>query len=275
MRATKRIESAPPLALVTSRRTVEREHYLEWYWTDGLTLFEGSSFGAVIERQALYGQTTGPCGRCSGSGVTEGGAWCRGCGGSGSERPKRLGGGRTARRGHLLFGTVRCGACSGVTGRTECPACHGEGAVLTLPVGQASGDHEEPPSYAPDVVSLTRYAQVSRWLRSLLPRDVAILRAYYGPDGYRWGSTRWGRLMSVVVEIPAGRELLAAEPNPLGLGAHMLLANCLDRIDRISDRSVRAELRERIATVTRAAAAEYRLACAAWNVAVNRSPSKK
>lgn len=262
------MESARALPLLARRPRVLREFDLEWYWLDGQGIFECSSFGAVIERQAHFGQELQECERCGGSGFTTDDGTCRSCKGLGG-RPRRLRA-RTRgreRAGRLLFGTIRCTACAGRVGLTDCTACRGAGWIDASPVGIQS-THEDPASYTPSEKALTKYAQISRWLTRTPTWGARVLEAYYGLDGYRWGATKWGRIMAVVPQTDEGRVMLAGVDNRFGLSAQLLLANVVDTIERISDAERALVERTKIAVCVRDATRLYGRACAVWNEAV-------
>ncbi len=253
-----------------SRSRVSRESDLEWFWSDGQSIFESSSFGSVLERQSHYGQHAVPCVKCGGSGFTTNDGTCRACGGLGG-KPARLSALTRSRRGQLVLSTSRCPRCSGRTGIRSCVLCKGEGALTLAPVGLRSSPYDEPPSYAPNENDLTRYAQVSRWLLKIPAEAVRVLESYYGIEGFRWGATKWGRLTAVLPHTPAGRSMLRKTTNPLGLPPRVLLANVVEQIDRIVDIQKRIAARARFALATREAREVYGCSCTAWNAAVEAS----
>lgn len=256
------------------RARVARESDLDWFWSDGQSIFESSSFGSVLERQAHFGQHAVPCEKCAGTGFTASDGTCRSCKGLGG-KPTRLAAVARAQRGQLLLSSARCRTCRGRTGIMDCVLCHGEGAVTLAPVGVRSRPYDETPSYSPNENDLTRYAQVSRWLMRIPPEAVRVLESYYGLEGFRWGATKWGRLTAVVPHTDPGRAMLRKAANPLGLGPHVLLGNVIDQIDRLSDMEKRLAARARLALATREASRLYVWACDAWNGAVDASRSTK
>jgi hypothetical protein len=274
MKAATRInQQEAPAARTRGTTRAARAADLEWYWTDGQLLFESSSFGAVLERQARFGQESVECAKCHGTGFTQTDGTCRACKGIGG-KPKRLSFRGTAKRGQLLLSTARCGLCQGRTGHTDCARCHGTGAVEKAPVGLCSRAYDEVPSYAPNENDLTRYAQVSRWLMRIPPGAVRVLEAYYGLDGYRWGSTKWGRVMAVVPLTLTGGALLQRMVNPFALAPNALLANHVDQIDRIAETERRIVARQKIVEGTREAMRMYAQACTVWNETLDASRSR-
>lgn len=78
----------------------------------------------------------------------------------------------------------------------------------TMPVKRDSYE----PSYTPDDSALTRFARVSRKLRSLEasdPMSCRVLEAYYGDSGARWGRESVGRLFAVFPLTKRGGALIA------------------------------------------------------------------
>lgn len=65
------------------------EAALSWYFGQGLSVYEKSTFGAVLQRITLDGFSSGPCGSCEGSGIMENGGFavstrCKRCNGTGA-----------------------------------------------------------------------------------------------------------------------------------------------------------------------------------------------
>lgn len=108
------------------------EAALSWYFGQGLSIYEKSTFGPIVQKIAMDGYSSTTCGTCEGGGIIEEGGGvtledkCRGCGGSGREPHKA---GREQRW---------CLTCGGL-GREApyevelprggwCPACRGTGS---------------------------------------------------------------------------------------------------------------------------------------------------
>ncbi|HET9954150.1 MAG TPA: hypothetical protein VFQ61_06585 [Polyangiaceae bacterium] len=265
--------TAPPLLTAVPRGRVLREADLDWFCSHGQEIFESSAFGAVLERQATYGQECAPCERCGGSGFTKDDGTCRSCRGLGG-KPRRLRAEASSRRGRLLCGSARCGRCQGRTG-LKCDRCGGAGYVDTAPIGSTSERHEEPLAFTPDEQALTRYAQVSRWLIRAGQWAAVRLQTYYGVPGHRWAGTKWGRVFSLVPLTGAGAKMLGSTANPFSLPSDALLANYVEQLDRMRDATQRMAARSRVAEATRQAVGDFAEACSRWNAAVDASRSRK
>ncbi len=105
--------------------TVPKEADLDWFFSVGQSLFEASTFGALLERQSAFGQVFEMCEACSGSGFDADDNSCPKCRGMGgrpaarAERPLQTG---------LLVGTSRCEACiQRPRPHWCCTACDGYG----------------------------------------------------------------------------------------------------------------------------------------------------
>lgn len=140
----------------------QAEAALDWYFGEGASLFERSTFGAMLERSSMYKvkRTVDP----------------------------ELMRARLEREPH------------------EAPP----GALTARPKsGQAPSS-----GYTPEESLLSRYARVSRLVRAVLEQDelsAAVLGAYYGDIGARWGRSPYGRIFAVYPLTAAGRELLRRE----------------------------------------------------------------
>jgi hypothetical protein len=107
------------------------EAALSWFFGQGLSIYEKSTFGPIVQKIAMDGYASTVCGTCDGGGIIEEGGGvtledkCRGCGGSGREPHKA---GREQRW---------CITCDGIGRETPyevelprggwCPSCHGTG----------------------------------------------------------------------------------------------------------------------------------------------------
>jgi hypothetical protein len=290
---------------------VPKEQDLEWFFSTGQSLFEASTFGALLERQSQFGQKYEMCTTCNGGGFDADDNSCPRCRGMGgtpepNSEPKLQDG--------LLLGTSRCLACSrpprrpwrcraclgdGRVNGATCDACNGKrvplkangqprarpsqrpraacwcckGALMLdrSPVGLKSEQHSEP-SYTPDDVALQRFAQVSRYLRQCTSDTVETLAAFFGLSGYRWGNTKWGRLFAVVPLTAAGEKLMARLPNPQELGEHQLLENHVADLEKLQERDHKQQAQARLETVTQQAAARFKLAVAEWRSVVRPAP---
>jgi hypothetical protein len=108
------------------------EAKLEWFFSKGQSLFEASTFGALLERQATFGQVFEDCWACHGSGFDENDNSCPKCKGMGGKPVPSAGApgaDRELQQG-LLFGTTRCLACVLLPrDRFACKACDGYGYI--------------------------------------------------------------------------------------------------------------------------------------------------
>lgn len=270
--ARPRLAPPPPSAPLVAVKAAE----LEWFFCWGQSVFERSTFGALLERQALYGQEPVPCQECGGDGfrVSPNGTklddTCRGCRGCGIARTRRVG--RSSKG--VLLSTQRCGPCHGRSGRTECALCRGRGYTEHQPIHVGSQPHEAA-HYVPDDNALTRYAVVSRWLLALdarSPASVEVLELYYGLDGLRWGRVEgYGRVYSLGHLTRPGQKLLQGRENPQELPLPQLFENtALASATKKSERGARL-LRE----VQREGQALHDAACQLWGQAVASVASRK
>jgi hypothetical protein len=255
--------------LAPGRMDPRSESDLEWYWCFGQALFERSTFGAVLERQALFGNQTKPCDVCGGSGFDENDDSCAECRGMGFVVTGRVG----KRSADVQFSTRKCPDCRipkkvgskrvSVDDCPDCKTCHGKGYVEQQPAVCAKSDKSDEIGYEPDDGALRRYAKVSRRLEAFTaahPEHAEVLRLYYGTDGLRWGRTKWGRLYSCIPLTAAGRKLLHGTPNPQELNRQQLFANIVNAQDQSSSQAKAGA----ILSGVHQAAKLYAAACAAW-----------
>lgn len=249
------------------RMTQHDEADLEWFWCFGEATFERSTFGAVIERQSLYAEMTELCLTCDGYGTDPAsGSRCVPCVGKGRTKlglleqgPRDVDCTKPCPECHTLAGYRRANADPEL-----CLVCNGELYVETGAVGMAPAQQGEG-GYEPDDGALRRYAKVSRRLSRLERQDrasAAVLQAYYGVDGLRWGGTDHGRLTALIPLTRAGAKLIDAEPNELGLGVRELFANLVaDHARKKTPPRSGALMR-----ATEEAGALYLTACKAWGL---------
>ena len=270
------IEAAQPRqrGLGTQRR-VSHETDLEWFFCEGESLFEAATFGAVLERQSAFGHAFDDCGACSGSGFTDEDGTCSECKGMGG-KPARL---KLAQHPNpMCLGSRVCDACKGGGRRRHskrgvlfaCQPCGATGRILLDPVGQKATGGGEEPSYTPDDALLMRFARVSRWLVGMHPAKARILEAYYGLSGYRWGSTKWGRLFAVLPFTAGGHSMLAKAANPLELSDHELLGNICQQLEQNKSLAKRSNFQARILEATNEAHTLFVVAVKEWNAVVDR-----
>lgn len=170
---------------------VKGERDLQWYLGEGITKFERSPMGAMITMMDLRAWASRECPLCKGLGYTDE-PWVMTRDWNGNDiAPRQIASGK------------------------ECRKCKGTGG---LPVKASSGGdkitarpktcREESNREAPDDLTLTRYAIVSRRL-SRLPRLLSeALQLAYGADGDMNAATIRGRAWAVTPLTLAGQELL-------------------------------------------------------------------
>jgi hypothetical protein len=123
-------EQASGMVSVFGQGYLPEEGKLEWFFSTGQSLFEASTFGALLERQATFGQKFEPCWRCGGSGFAEDDSTCKACKGMGGKPVAvvpldPLG---RERQSGLLFATTRCECCiKQPRARWACSDCDGYG----------------------------------------------------------------------------------------------------------------------------------------------------
>lgn len=167
---------------------------LEWFLSEGITLFERSTTGAILDKIAMDAFTSRRCHICDGEGIIKrdfkiragrnntkefkSGDWCFKCGGTGAV-PVRL------------------------TPDEQSLVSSGDFHVRETDSFRAA---------VPDA-AIARYAVVSRRL-SRMPRCLAVaISAAYGDEGESSSLTARGRAWAVAQHTPAGRRLLELERN--------------------------------------------------------------
>lgn len=165
---------------------------LEWFLSFGITLFERSTTGAILDKIAMDAFTSRRCHVCDGGGIItksfsfrangrspiayNSGDWCFRCGGTGAI-PVRL---------------------------------TPEEQALVNSGDQRARETDSYRAAVPDE-SIARYAVVSRRL-SRMPRSLAVsLAAAYGDEGSECALTPKGRAWAVTPYTSAGRKLLEQE----------------------------------------------------------------
>ena len=275
-----------------ARIRLRDEALLGWYFCEGQSVFERSTFGAILEHQEHFGLSSKPCDRCGGNGfndedvtrATEAigkhaelrradwpayqrtvealGPKCRKCHGCGHVPSGRIPTPRPQR--------VHCKACRGTRvnmSGAECGVCNGTGLRDGYDA-TSTADHEES-SYTPDDWALQRYAVASRGLTRLNAGNAAVLQAFYGPVGLRCGAGDPrrpddpvpGRLLAVYPLTGDGRRWLRHLPNPQELPPYELLVTewILER------QQPRRERANHLDACRKQAEALLAKACAAWN----------
>lgn len=205
---------------------------LSWIHSVGMTVFERSTFGGVLDNQRMFAAENGrTCATCNGTGFDADDNSCARCMGTGFvvDAPSH-------HRGGLAVATMRCPACPGSgtrNGGLPCPTCKGEGYVvrhLAEPRPRERGEG----SVTPDDRDLERYARVTRRLQRLPMIQRVRIASYTGPRGDFWGSIPGaGRLWSLYAFTGAGLALIRlTEKGPIKTHPDELLRMQVARTDR-------------------------------------------
>jgi hypothetical protein len=165
---------------------------LIWYEAEGVTYFERSPTGPMLDRLDMAAHKSAYCHTCAGKGIVDvpwscvdrkgetlnltQGAWCKKCNGTGSV-PVRL------------------------TAEEQRSADDGELAE----------NHNEGARAAVDDSILIRYAQVSRILDLMDPFYREAIEVAYGPMGEFLETTPHGRAWALTPMTSAGKRLIAQE----------------------------------------------------------------
>lgn len=196
---------------------------LDWYFGPGQAAFERSTFGAMLEAAEREAYVTRTCANCTAGIIDATGAWCDRCNGTGSVPVRK------PRRG----------------------------AEPTVRVTR----HREEVGFEPEDWQLRRYARVSRRLDALNPTDVAVLAAYHGDQGARWGATKRGRLFAVYALTKAGARLLRAAQRRTTADLGLSASDSLGVVADVNDTQPKAERR---ADLAEARIEAERMLTAAW-----------
>jgi hypothetical protein len=147
-----------------------------------------------------------------------------------------------------------CTACGDVRGALDSVANGFFVPVTVKPIhgpqhgggGSATDDDENPePSYAagPDEDAMAERARVGRELDAVRRSDPAVgaaIDSYFGTDGAKWGSHKWGRVFALWQHTKAGRQI-AQESAEKSRRGHGFLIAPLDLIAAERDAEFRAE----------------------------------
>ncbi len=218
------------------------EAALSWFFGQGLSIYDRSTFGAIINKLAMDAFTSAPCERCDGAGILEtggftvsdecrackgegksgAGKWCSSCGGYGKVDAYET----AVANGGWCFGCrgsgsgaiekraqrrTRCTICLSKRGDAECRNCAhclgtGHEPLSARPKPQQDGGS----GVQPDDSALTRFAITSRRVSAVRAQSPALAHAlsvYYGDAGQRWGLTDHGRIFSLYHLTPSGKKL--------------------------------------------------------------------
>jgi hypothetical protein len=178
---------------------------LTWFLTEGISVFERSSTGAILDKLEMDAFVSRSCRKCGGAGIIDEGH---------IQTEKRILGSRDPYNTYKLDNPVhhKTGAW--------CPKCKGTGAEpvrlsaeeqrLVDAGDWSSDDKEGKRSSVPDS-TLIRYAHVSRTLSRMpsLLREALVMA--YGDDGEGLSGTVHGRSWACSPLTIAGCELLLKE----------------------------------------------------------------
>lgn len=205
------------------------ESALSWYFGQGLSIYDKSTFGAVLQRITLDGFSSGPCATCAGDGILDVGGFavstvcqrckgvgkplerrqgeaeraCSDCRGSGSVEPYEVkaerGGWCDSCRGSGCTAVARrsmrakrCETCEGKrrgVDDRQCADCLGTGAAQATALPMTQADSGA--GVIPDDSALTRFAITSRRLSGVRKRSAALYSAL--ECYYGDVGARWGR----------------------------------------------------------------------------------
>lgn len=181
---------------------------LTWFLTEGISVFERSTTGAILDKLSMDAFVSRACRRCNGAGILED-PW--------SQKDQR----RLTPEERGKFSDEYLSKQVELMSGAWCPKCFGTGSepVRLTPDEQrmvdsgdwsASADHEGQRSAVPDAV-LVRYAHVSRTLAMMpmLLREAIVLA--YGDEGEELSHTIRGRSWACAPLTVAGASLLAKE----------------------------------------------------------------
>ncbi len=203
------------------------EAALSWFFGKGTTVFERSTFGAMIEQLDREAHTSRSCFACKGTGIA---------GSDGGEQwTEELDEGRKK----IVWGNGNwCHKCRGI----GCvPVRKGASSeAVSVNVDDSAGHSG---GYLPNDEALTRFAVMSRRV-SLMPRTAAIIfAAYFGDAGARWAPTGNGRLFALYPLTEAGQKLLKSvqSEGDLDLPPHERLG-VLVELDRLQPKGNRRAL---------------------------------
>lgn len=292
--ALKATGPVPGVRRAVNRISAEHARELRWRFSDPpiAGVFSESSFGAQLERAALFALGTRPCTKCGGDRKKErpGTGWAPKEAGSYEANLRKF---RKAEAKRLQFKErgIRVCDASAVAGWRElginaispeeiaselpqrlvrpCPTCELSGWVpgrpkrrgvqTARPTGSSVRTGAREPSGGVDEQALARYGRVSRWLELVAgesPISRVALEIYYRRDG--------GTALDLAWLTPAGVSFLADAENPLGLTPDALLSNARDEQRKYPS----AERGKHLADIARESAELWDSACEAWNRAV-------
>jgi hypothetical protein len=256
--------------------SIADEGSLSWFFGPGQTIYERSTFGAILDKLKLASADSETCARCDGAGILDVGGFatdkrCKTCDGTGKgakgrgfcvdckgfgcvdayQKPANHGGWCPACRGAGVTPIetaarrrTRCFVCKGVKGSSACRGCSnclgtGEEPINAKPI---HGGHEGGGVSADDS-ALTRFASISRVIegvRAVSPRLSAALEAMYGDRGQRWAATDQGRMYALHDLTPAGKRLARCSGALSADDRASLLVEAADQARKLLARAARA-----------------------------------
>lgn len=277
----------------SSRISLRDEALLGWFFCEGQSAFERSTFGDLLERQRHVAFQTKPCPRCNGATFTDEDlalskrrlelGWkpedaepkCMRC--CSEQRgirpiPGRVLDGRVPAPRHMRRHCRPCGGSGESLLGIDCRICGGTGMRDGYDAN-LDGDEDSEPSYTPDDWALQRYAVASRQLALMRPALVDVLRAFYGLEGLRCGAGHPerpddpapGRLFAVYQLTRAGKKWLAK----LEVGNNQGLSRCGLLVSQWALQSTQPDKhrRELLDACRDQAQALYEDACRGWLMA--------
>jgi hypothetical protein len=172
---------------------------LTWYITRGISCFERSTSGAILERCEMQAFVSFRCLKCNGLGLLPNVAWymTETYHGEPINPPRLINGGKT------------CPRCNG-TGAQPMRLSPEEQKLVDSGDWASSGDHAGQRSSVPDEV-LCRYASVSRTLNRMRRVRKEALMMAFGDEGEELASTSHGRAWACSPLTASGAELLRQE----------------------------------------------------------------
>lgn len=167
---------------------------LSWYLSKGISVFERSTIGAILDKLEMESCTSRDCRQCGGAGIVDKPFECR--------DPKD-----STRTITVQFGAW-CGRCHGVG--VEPVRLSPDEQKLVDSGNWASHDKEGTRSAVPDQ-TLVRFAFVSRMLAKMPAGPRMAIVAGYGDEGEELSHGLKGRAWALTPLTKAGLQLLAQE----------------------------------------------------------------
>jgi hypothetical protein len=225
---------------------------LTWYLSEGISVFERSTTGAILEKLDRDAHVSRDCPVCDGQGIM---------------------GEKTIRRGAPRIRWVRdaksgdwCERCHG-TGVLPMRLSHDEQALVDSGDWAMPSDHAGQRSAVPDAV-LVRYAYVSRILHNMpsLLRDALVMG--YSDAGEELSATLHGRSWACSPLTKAGGALLSQERERRtrveGVEPERPI-QCMTALANLNGQSKNKERKELLAEASRQAVQLLRMAEARWD----------